>query len=230
MRKSLWLFSCVVLIASISLPIVAQDEDTIPSIERGAAVFEQRCALCHGSQGMGEGKIPLKIKDYPNTNIAIAKKANTLAEIHKITVYGALLEDINQYMPPMGNELTWTEVESVSMFVHQLRLEPKKALVLLSALNGKSDDDIGLGLEVYQSRCVLCHGQNGLGDGRMAKVIKTPPPFNLTLSKAPEAYLKMIVQQGGDPIGRSPQMPPWRDQLSEKEIDAVVFYITTLRQ
>lgn len=203
-------------------------DDTTPSLDIGAQVFNQRCSLCHGSQGMGEGKIPLKIPDYPDTNLFTAQKASTKEEIYNTVVYGSMLENINQYMPPMGNELTWTELESVSLFIGFLRNEPKQAIAKLSDLDQQSSF-ITLGKDVFEARCVLCHGKNGLGDGRMAKIIKSPPPFNLTKSRAPAAYLKRIIEEGGQPLGRSPQMPPWGEQLSADELNAVVEYIISLR-
>jgi cytochrome c oxidase cbb3-type subunit 3 len=64
----------------------------------------------------------------------------------------------------------------------------------------------------------------------MARIIKSPPPFNLTLSRAPDDYLHDIIYKGGEKMGRSPRMPPWGGDLSDAEIDSVVMYIKTLRQ
>ena len=217
-----------VVISMFACHSMAVDK-TYPTIERGVEVFKQRCTLCHGSQGMGEGRIPLKIKGYPDANLAVAKKAKTKDDIHKTVVYGGLLDNIDQFMPPMGDELTWTEIESVAMFVEAFRGDPEAYLPQL-ANTTSSENTMKVGREVYEARCVLCHGKNGQGDGRMAKIIKTPPPFNLTKSLMPVEYLKLIIADGGEPIGRSGQMPPWKDQLSEGEIDAVVDYIVSIRQ
>jgi cbb3-type cytochrome c oxidase subunit III len=230
MKSLKLLLVCLILLATI-LPVAAQNtDDTIPSLEQGAAVFSKRCVLCHGSQGMGEGKIPLKIKNYPDSNIVAAKKAKSKAEIHEVIAYGGILANISNYMPPMGNELTWTELESVTEFVYQLRIMPEKHYTMLQQYSSTLDGNQGIGLAVFQSRCVLCHGANGEGDGRMSKVIKTPPPFNLTKSQMPVEYLKLIIEKGGEAIGRSGQMPPWGEQLSKEEIDAVVSYIIDLRK
>ena len=63
----------------------------------------------------------------------------------------------------------------------------------------------------------------------MSKIIKNPPPYNLTLSALPDKYLKQIITQGGRAVGRSYQMPPWKDELSEEEVDSAIIYIKTLR-
>ena len=95
--------------------------------------------------------------------------------------------------------------------------------------SGVTDINADSGRRIYESRCALCHGKSGLGDGRMAKIVKAPPPYNLTLSVMPDDYLKAIITRGGEAMGRSPQMPPWRDELSNAEIDQVMAYIKSFR-
>jgi cbb3-type cytochrome c oxidase subunit III len=224
------LLVCLILLLPLVPAAANEKDDTTPSLELGASVFSKRCVLCHGSQGMGEGKMPLKINSYPNTNIVAAKKAQSKAEIHEVITYGGMLPNISNYMPPMGNELTWTELESVAEFVFQLRIMPEKHYTMLQQYSGTMESDLGLGLSVFQSRCVLCHGANGEGDGRMSKVITSPPPFNLTKSQVPAEYIKLIIEKGGEAIGRSGQMPPWGGQLSNKEVNAVTSYIISLRK
>jgi cytochrome c oxidase cbb3-type subunit 3 len=63
----------------------------------------------------------------------------------------------------------------------------------------------------------------------MAKVLKDPPPFNLTQSVLPKEYLTLIITKGGAELKRSGKMPPWGDQLNALEIEAVADYIISLR-
>lgn len=221
---------CCTNVIGIELNHTAED-DTTPTLEIGANVYVERCSLCHGSHGMGEGKIPLKIPNYPDTNLVTAVKTKSRKQIYNTVVYGSMLDNINKYMPPMGNELTWTELESVSMFVEELRNDTKHALALVDKNQSTQQNQTStLGKELFESRCVLCHGAAGLGDGRMSKIIKSPPPYNLTLSRAPKEYLRQIIEKGGEAMRRSPQMPPWGGQLNEKELDAVIEYIVSLRK
>jgi cytochrome c oxidase cbb3-type subunit 3 len=103
-------------------------------------------------------------------------------------------------------------------------------LSLLQNLADNSEKSRFLGRETFAQRCALCHGVNGEGAGRMARVIKDPPPFDLTKSVMPEDYLRLIINKGGESIARSPQMPPWIDQLSQQEVTAVINYIIQLRK
>ena len=64
----------------------------------------------------------------------------------------------------------------------------------------------------------------------MSRIIKNPPPFNLTLSRADDKYLSDIIHKGGEQMQRSPRMPPFGDDLTEPEITSAILYIKTLRQ
>lgn len=84
------------------------------------------------------------------------------------------------------------------------------------------------GEKIYDKFCVNCHGQAGHGDGRMRKVLNNPPPANLTLTRLTNEQLYDIIANGGQAVGRSMYMPPWRDQLNSQDIIAVSAYIRTL--
>jgi mono/diheme cytochrome c family protein len=81
---------------------------------------------------------------------------------------------------------------------------------------------------VFQNYCVLCHGAQGQGDGRAAK-LHTPRPFNLTTSTAPRYYINDIIRKGGAAMGRGIGMPPWGEQLTDEQINDVLNYLFTLR-
>ncbi|NVO05264.1 MAG: cytochrome c [Rhodoferax sp.] len=81
---------------------------------------------------------------------------------------------------------------------------------------------------VFQNYCVLCHGPEGRGDGRAAK-LHTPRPFNLTTSTAPRYYIADMVRKGGEAMGRGKGMPPWGEQLTDEQVNDVLTYLFTLR-
>lgn len=204
-------------------------EDPTPTMQIGAEVYSQRCVLCHGERGMGEGILPMKLSNYPDTNLVKKGYTQGRDKVKQIIVYGGNLKDVHEAMPPYGQELSWTETESVTNFVELLRNSPEEAKEMVSNVRASKMPLSQLGKEVYDTRCVLCHGRYGEGDGRMSKLLKDPPPFDLTASRAPEPYLKAIIEKGGEAMGRSKHMPPWGDQLSEAEVDALIAYLQTIR-
>ena len=213
----------------ISALAVDTYDDPTPSVETGAKVYATRCVLCHGNKGMGEGVLPMRMKDYPSTMLLNPKLANNHQEILYVTVYGAVDKKVSTYMPPFGKELSWTELESVAQFVHLMRNDKEKAYALLQTQTPKGNASKKVGRQIYSTRCVLCHGEFAEGDGRMSRMLKNPPPADLTASRLPDPYLKDIIMKGGEAVGRSKHMPPWGDQLSETEIESLMVFLKSIR-
>jgi mono/diheme cytochrome c family protein len=204
-------------------------ENPTPTLALGAKVYQERCVLCHGPEGRGDGILPSKIKSYPDTNLFKEKYGNNRKKVHRIVVYGGTEGEVSEFMPPMGNDLTWTEVESVVNFVQLLRANQTAANRLLESVNSTGDANKRIGQEIFSGRCTLCHGKYGEGDGRMAKILKNPPPADLTASRLVDADLKEIIVKGGAAVGRSKHMPPWGEQLGVSELESVLLYLKSIR-
>jgi mono/diheme cytochrome c family protein len=80
---------------------------------------------------------------------------------------------------------------------------------------------------VFFNYCVTCHGPNADGNGRAARLYD-PRPANLRASDKTEAYMKLIVRNGGKSIGRSEFMPPWGEELTDEQISDVVAYLQSI--
>lgn len=81
----------------------------------------------------------------------------------------------------------------------------------------------------FRTYCVLCHGAEGKGNGRAAKMY-TPRPADLTVSPFNDQYKEMIIRGGGPSVGRSAYMPPWGDELTDEQIRDVVAFLRELRK
>ncbi|NWG87396.1 MAG: c-type cytochrome [Hydrogenophilaceae bacterium] len=200
-----------------------------PCVKYGAAVFQERCTLCHGTDGLGEGILSLSIPGYPNTNLAEVRHAKDIKSIREVIIKGAGTKTIEKDMPPFGDELTLTQIDSVTEFVVLLRADLDGALKLSREASSKAQPGLRVGRAVYHGRCAPCHGNEGMGDGKLSRIIKTPPPFNLTRSRVGDSYLRGIITKGGEAMGRSAKMPPWGGDLTPSEIESVMMYIKTLR-
>ena len=81
------------------------------------------------------------------------------------------------------------------------------------------------GQEVYELKCMTCHGQTGRGDGPTANALnKKPQDFAEAgfFAARPDADLKTTIVSGKTP------MPAFRGKLKAKEIEAVIAYIKSL--
>jgi mono/diheme cytochrome c family protein len=83
------------------------------------------------------------------------------------------------------------------------------------------------GREIFESRCVVCHGMGGRGDGRVARMYN-PRPSDLTASTKSDTYKTMIIRKGGAYVGRSLIMPSWDGELTAQQISDVVAYLRVL--
>lgn len=213
-----------------SIQASALHSEAEPTLKYGAHIFKGRCVLCHGNQGHGDGMLPLSIKGYPHTNLHENKYGSDLDSIRHSLIYGGSRKAMSIEMPPWGDELTYTQINSVAMFVSLMLTDADKANKLLDETKIKAHVSARAGRNLFKNFCTLCHGANGEGDGKMARIIKKPPPFNLTLSKVPDSYLMDIINKGGEAMGRSPRMPPWFEQLTKEEVQSVILYLKTLRK
>lgn len=227
----LLILGCFSVKAADLLPVSAySNSNTSPNLHTGAQVFVNRCSLCHGRDGMGGGMLATSHKDYPSTNLVKPRHSKSLMEVRAAVIWGGTKGRMDMRSPPWGNELSWNEIESVSQFVIYLRKDTENALNLLNKKAMLVPPSKKNGHRIYRSRCMNCHGTYGEGDGNMAKIIRNPPPFNLTKSTQTDEYLKKIISEGGEAVSRSPQMPPWGDELNDSEIQSLVMYLKTLRE
>src|SRR3954468_19862184 len=104
---------------------------------------------------------------------------------------------------------------------------------MMCAADGAHADDTAAAAQVrgsatFAKYCSLCHGTQGKGDGRAAR-LQQVPPADLTRSQRSDAYKSEIIRKGGAAMSRSSSMPSWGEVLSSQDIQDVVAYLQTLR-
>ena len=88
------------------------------------------------------------------------------------------------------------------------------------------------GAQVYKDRCVLCHSQNGKGDGLLPVSILNLKKPNLLDRKYSEDInsLRYIIIWGGMQNKMSIFSPPWGNELTWREIESLILFINYLRE
>lgn len=74
---------------------------------------------------------------------------------------------------------------------------------------------------IFQIRCVTCHGQTGKGDGPAGRALKPRPRSfgDPTWQKeVSDAHIEKIIEQGGAAVGMSPLMPPNPDLVNQPDV------------
>jgi len=86
------------------------------------------------------------------------------------------------------------------------------------------------GQKVFQTRCFVCHGRGGKGDGPSATGLAEKPQ-DLTDANwqrsASDDRIRSVIQGGGAAIGKTGAMPPNPD-LTQEQIQGLVAFVRSL--
>jgi mono/diheme cytochrome c family protein len=86
---------------------------------------------------------------------------------------------------------------------------------------------------MFHARCIVCHGEKGMGDGPGAAALN-PKPRNYTdgtwQAKVTDEQIKNTIMYGGAAVGKSPIMPASPDLQSKPEVvDELVKIVRSFR-
>jgi mono/diheme cytochrome c family protein len=80
------------------------------------------------------------------------------------------------------------------------------------------------GGDIYKSKCIICHGADGLGGTPSGKALKAASFKDPALVKAPDTELFAAIKNGKN------KMPPYGGKLTDAEIKQVLAYVRTLQK
>jgi mono/diheme cytochrome c family protein len=79
--------------------------------------------------------------------------------------------------------------------------------------------------QIFETRCVTCHGPRGEGNGPASAGL-TPPPRNFTdptwQTSVTDDHIEKIIKFGGAAVGKSPAMPANPDLMAKAEVVAAL--------
>ena len=108
----------------------------------------------------------------------------------------------------------------------------QKAAPASAATEVPAADPTAEAAEIYESRCTVCHGKTGKGDGDGSAALD-PKPRDFTLAEWQESvtddHIQKIVVYGGAGVGKSPTMPANPDLDAKPEVvKELVVYVRNL--
>ena len=212
---------------------------------RGASLFEQYCALCHGKRANGKGRAA-RLHTPPPANLR--KTVMPAQYLEQIIRLGGEAMDRGIGMPPWKDELSDSQITDLVNFIEKARDVEKirqkhcpESLESGAELDKKDtrkdkfhpaalivDDAKFRGAQVFENHCVFCHGPNADGKSRSAAFLK-PPPANLLTSKLTHDELQTIINGGGAALDRSDVMPAWGDSLTGEQISDLIDFLLNIR-
>ncbi|MDX9991517.1 MAG: c-type cytochrome [Anaerolineales bacterium] len=168
-----------------------------PDIAKGAALYAEKCAPCHGPGGQGDGPQAdmLSVEVPALAQPAVARRAAPAAWFGIVTQ-----GNLTNFMPGFAS-LSDPQRWDVVAYAHSLSTSPA---------------EVAAGQAVYEANCALCHGPNG----------KSAPNADFTnlqwlASRSLDDWAGSVRQ------GLAPEMPAFEGQLADADIYAALAYART---
>ena len=121
----------------------------------------------------------------------------------------------------MNRASQWGALLAAALFIAQ----PATAAESREKVNAELSKPTVRGALVYRTYCADCHGETGDGTARATKLYGVA---RLKIGAMSRADFEEIVLVGGEALGKSPYMPPWRDELSKEQVADVVTYLSVI--
>lgn len=161
------------VIASVTIAQPSDDKNIV----EGKAVYEEKCAHCHGTEGKGDGPAAERLSPRPR-DFTRAKFKIRSTESRELPTDEDLFKVITNGMPgtsmPAWDDLSEADRSKLVAYIKTFSRrfgqadEPPKKINLGNRVQF-SEESVAKGREVYKElECVKCHGQEGRGDGPSA--------------------------------------------------------------
>ncbi|HSB77678.1 MAG TPA: c-type cytochrome, partial [Candidatus Methylomirabilis sp.] len=210
------------LLLSVSLvwaaPLAAQTSAP-PAYERGKALYNTHCAVCHGVDGRADTPVGHMLNPRPR-NFADP------VEMARVTVdrmYQAIKEGRpGTAMAAWEKVLSETQIGDVIDYIHSLASPSGRPLTAEQL-------SLEVGRRLYVRECAVCHGVDGRADTEAAKVLHPPPskfadPIEMARLDDGRIYSAIKLGRPGTAMGG------WGELLSPVEIIDLMRYVRTLVQ
>src|SRR3990172_4033529 len=210
----------------------------------GKAIYTQRCEVCHGAEGNGNGPAATNLDPKPRDFRRGWYKIRTTAsgqlptdeDLIRIIASGMP----GTMMPAWKGVLTVEEITAVAQylkgFARRFERETPQAVAAAAKVQS-SAESISRGQELFAGQaaeCVKCHGQAGRGDGPSADELTDDfgsviVPADLTMAwlfrggpTADDIHMRLLTGLTGSP------MPSYADVLTPEQVWDLANYVDSL--
>lgn len=116
---------------------------------------------------------------------------------------------------------------AVAMTEHPYRFAPDQAELAATAMTNplpRSPEGIAKGKGVFENVCIVCHGPEAAGDGKVTKLFPKPPSLMRPVARAyTDGRIFHVPMRGQN------SMPSYAKQLDPDELWAVTHYLRDLQ-
>jgi cytochrome c oxidase cbb3-type subunit 3 len=218
-KKTLLLLSFFTITAATIQTVVASEYklSELNNSQQGQRLFQKKCAVCHGSEGAGGVGVPLNLSDFLST-----ASDYYLHQTIKMGRPGRIM--------PAFATLTETQIKSIIQYIRSWKPEIKVPEYSQELIRG----DIQKGKMVYESICINCHREKGIGGKgtgvtfsrpRDAELIAPAVGNSAFLAAASDQMIKHVIMTGRE---STPMQPALSMGLKENDVNNVVSYLRSL--
>jgi mono/diheme cytochrome c family protein len=209
------------LILFVTMPTYAQDATPSGPGDpvRGAQLFAQNCATCHGAKG--EGRVGATLNK-------VFVSMNPTAQLKEIITNGRSGTMMPTWGKSKGGPLSDQDIDDIVAYIESwgktyeppapVPPQPPEHIPPVAQVTG----DPNKGYTIYQQNCAACHGAKG--EGRIGATLTTAFP-----SIAPGAFAIATIQRGIS----GTKMPAWSQAnggpLTDDQINDVAAYVLSLQ-
>lgn len=162
----------IIAVVALAGPAAARAPKPPDEVAAGAAMFRERCAVCHGPRGDGRGAVARSLSPRPADLTTGRLKVHETAP-GAIATAADVARTLERGVPgtamPAFTGLSRAERGQLVAYVRWLAGSPSDPeAVAIPAPPPLTDADIARGAQVFvDAGCGLCHGEDGRGDGLM---------------------------------------------------------------
>ncbi|HSB69315.1 MAG TPA: c-type cytochrome, partial [Candidatus Methylomirabilis sp.] len=191
-----------------------------PSVSRGAALYSERCATCHGVSGRGTADGPAlgrreALENQPPAQVFQMLGGLSTPELsHDVSLHRHASSSVNGRLALHGQiDTSWSDQDRWDSVAYLWSL-------------GTTPERVDLGRRLFAKNCAACHGVGGAGDGPGGR-FQPKKPANLSdprrMLAGTSALYTAKIRRGGMGTG----MPYWGSIFTEDELAALVSYVWT---
>jgi mono/diheme cytochrome c family protein len=136
-------------VAIVGAQNVALPEQT-PDAAVGQPIYEERCANCHGAQGMGDGELAPQSAVPPTAYGDPVIRRELVPEAMFGVITAGIMSDAGPTMPPFGPTSS-----------NPIGEQDRWNLIATIFSLGVSAEEIAGGEALYATNCAECHGEDG---------------------------------------------------------------------